>query len=109
MQRVVKPRNQRSKRALDAREPKAIENDKVSIFVKGQKCSETVKACMKDFHALKRPNAVTVSLFRLKRQRYLRFYLCYTMLPFVYSSNRSSSGYPLLAWKSKILRMDRFK
>ena len=59
MQRVVKPRNQRSKRALDAREPKAIENDKVTIFVKGQKCSDTVKACMKDFHALKRPHAVT--------------------------------------------------
>ncbi len=60
MQRVVKPRNQRSKRALDAREPKAIENDKATIFVRGQKCSETVKSCMKDFHSLKRPNAVMV-------------------------------------------------
>ena len=66
MQRVVKPRNQRSKRALDAREPKAIENDKTTIFVRGQKCSETVKSCMKDFHALKRPNSVMVNM--LKKQ-----------------------------------------
>ena len=71
MQRVVKPRNQRSKRALDAREPKAIENDKVTIFVKGQQCSETVKACMKDFHALKRPHAVTVSFAIISKESFI--------------------------------------
>jgi len=60
MQRVVKPRNQRSKRALLKREPKAIENDKSTIFVRGQKCSETVKDCMKDFHSLKRPDSIMV-------------------------------------------------
>ena len=60
MQRVVKPRNQRSKRALQKREPKAIENDKTTIFVRGQKCSETVKNCMKDFHSLKRPDSIMV-------------------------------------------------
>ena len=64
MQRVVKPRNQRSKRALEKREAKAIENDKATIFVRGQKCSETVKTCMKDFHSLKRPNSIMVLRFR---------------------------------------------
>ena len=43
MQRVVKPKNQRSKRGLEAREPKAVENTKKAIFLKGAKCSEKVQ------------------------------------------------------------------
>jgi len=42
MQRVVKPRNKRSQRALEAREPKAIESSKKVLIVRGNKCSEKV-------------------------------------------------------------------
>jgi len=57
LQRVVKPRTQRSKRALEEREPKAIENTKSALFVRGAKCSETVQSCMKDLCTLKKPNS----------------------------------------------------
>ncbi len=57
MQRVVKPKNQRSKRALEEREPKALENNKSALFVRGAKCSETVLKCMKDLHTLKKPDS----------------------------------------------------
>ena len=56
IQRFVKPKNQRSKRALEAREPKAIENAKSAIFIRGPKSSEMVMKAMRDLHALKKPN-----------------------------------------------------
>ena len=56
MQRVVKPRTQRAKRALEAREPKAIENAKKALFLKGTKSSDRLRRCMRDLGALKRPN-----------------------------------------------------
>ena len=56
IQRIVKPKNQRSKRALEAREPKAIENAKSAIFIRGPKSSELVMQAMRDLHALKKPN-----------------------------------------------------
>ena len=40
--RVKKPKNQRSKRALEEREPKAIENTKTALFVRGSTCSDLV-------------------------------------------------------------------
>jgi hypothetical protein len=42
MQRVVKPRTKRAQRALEAREPKAIEGSKKVLLVRGHKCSEKV-------------------------------------------------------------------
>jgi len=57
--RVVKPKNKRSKRALEAREPKAIENTKTSVFVRGAKCSQLVQDCMKDLNTLKKPNSIS--------------------------------------------------
>jgi len=56
--RVVKPRTKRSKRALEDREPKAIENTKTAVMVRGQKCSQMVRDCMKDLVTLKKPSAV---------------------------------------------------
>ena len=56
IQRVVKPRNQRSKRALEAREPKAVENAKSAIFIRGPKSSDVVMTAMRDIHAIKKPN-----------------------------------------------------
>ena len=47
VKRVVKPKNQRSKRALEEREPKAIEVVKETLLIKGQKCSETVQKALK--------------------------------------------------------------
>ncbi|KAL0572070.1 rRNA-binding ribosome biosynthesis protein rpf2 [Marasmius crinis-equi] len=61
MLRVVKPRNARSKRALDAREPKEVEDARTAIFVKGTHTGEVVKNVMKDLMALKRPDAISFS------------------------------------------------
>ena len=58
LNRVVKPKNQRSKRALEVREPKAIENTKTAIFVRGATCNDLVFKCMKDISALKKPHSV---------------------------------------------------
>lgn len=57
IQRVVKPRNQKSKRALENREPKAVENTRKTLFVKGQNVSKTVLGCMKDLYVLKKSTA----------------------------------------------------
>ncbi|KAJ2933143.1 hypothetical protein H1R20_g3944, partial [Candolleomyces eurysporus] len=53
-----KPRNARSKRAMEAREPKEVEDPRTIIFVKGTHTGETVKAVFKDLMALKRPHAI---------------------------------------------------
>ncbi|KAJ8095053.1 rRNA-binding ribosome biosynthesis protein rpf2 [Marasmius tenuissimus] len=59
MLRVVKPKNARSKRALEAREPKEIEDARTAIFVKGTHAGEVVNNVMKDLMALKRPDAIS--------------------------------------------------
>jgi len=59
MNRVVKPKNKRVKRALEDREPKAIENTKTALFVRGANCSELVQNCMKDLCVLKKPNSIS--------------------------------------------------
>lgn len=61
MLRVVKPRNARSKRALEAREPKEIEDPRTAVFVKGSSTGEVVGKVMKELMALKRPNAISFS------------------------------------------------
>ncbi|EJD06174.1 Brix-domain-containing protein [Fomitiporia mediterranea MF3/22] len=61
MLRVVKPRNARSKRALEAREPKEVEDPRTAIFVKGTSTGETLNAVMKELMALKRPHAISFS------------------------------------------------
>jgi hypothetical protein len=43
-----KPRNARSKRALDAREPKEAEDPRTAIFVRGTHPGEKVNNVMKD-------------------------------------------------------------
>jgi len=59
LNRVAKPKNQRSKRALEEREPKAIENTKTAIFVRGSSCSDLVFRCMKEISLIKKPYAVS--------------------------------------------------
>ena len=43
-----KPKNARSKRALQAREPKEVEDPRTAIFVKGTHAVEKVNAVMKE-------------------------------------------------------------
>ena len=47
LKRVEKTKTQKGKRALEDREPKAIENTKTAIFVRGTNCSDLVMKCMK--------------------------------------------------------------
>ena len=58
--RCRKPKNARSKRVLDARMPKEIEDARTAIFVKGSHTGETLNAVMRElvrgvlfFHHLK--------------------------------------------------------
>ncbi|KAK5987349.1 Ribosome biogenesis protein RPF2 [Cladobotryum mycophilum] len=57
MLRQVKPRNARSKRALEKREPKAIENPKTCLFLRGNNCSQVVQDAMNDLFAMRQPLA----------------------------------------------------
>lgn len=55
MKRVVRPKTGKSKRALEAREPKAVENTKTALVIRGKKTSDKVLHFLKDVHALKKP------------------------------------------------------
>ncbi|KAH9029549.1 Brix-domain-containing protein [Lactarius hengduanensis] len=67
MLRVVKPKNARSKRALEAREPKEVEDPRTVIFVRGSHPGEVVGSVMKELMALKRPHAISFSKKNLVR------------------------------------------
>lgn len=56
--RLRKPRNARSKRALEKREPQVNENPKTTLFLRGEKCSQIIQLALADLHSLKRPLAV---------------------------------------------------
>ena len=58
LKRVEKTKTQKGKRALEDREPKAIENTKTAIFVRGTNCSDLVMKFMKDISSLKKPFTV---------------------------------------------------
>ncbi|KAH6898914.1 Brix domain-containing protein [Thelonectria olida] len=57
MLRQVKPRNARSKRALEKREPKAVENPKTCLFLRGTTCSQIVQDALNDLHQMRQPLA----------------------------------------------------
>ncbi|CAB4063937.1 RPF2 [Lepeophtheirus salmonis] len=61
IQRVVKPRNKKSRRALEEREPKAIETLKQALIIRGSHTSETVREVLKDLATLKKPHAISFS------------------------------------------------
>ena len=50
--RYRKPKNARSKRALQAREPKEVEDPRTAIFVKGTHAGERVNEVMKELVSL---------------------------------------------------------
>ena len=47
-----KPKTQRAKRALEKRESKIHENDKIAMFIKGGRTSEQVSQALKDLVSL---------------------------------------------------------
>lgn len=53
-----KPKNARSKRELAKREPRARENPKTTLFLRGPSSSSLVNHLLTDLHALKRPFCV---------------------------------------------------
>ncbi|KAL3417586.1 Ribosome biogenesis protein RPF2 [Phlyctema vagabunda] len=57
MLRQIKPRNARSKRALDKRAPKAIENPKTALFLRGTSCSQITQNAITDLYQLRIPLA----------------------------------------------------
>lgn len=57
MLRQIKPRNARSKRALEKRAPKAIENPKTVLFLRGTTCSQVTQDALADLFALRQPLA----------------------------------------------------
>jgi len=61
IQRVVKPRTQRARRALDKRAPKIIENTKQCILMHGKNTSDVVRQCMRDIYALKKQDSIHLS------------------------------------------------
>lgn len=85
MQRIVKPKTQQAKRALEKRAPKLVENTKSALFLKGGHTSEIITRILKDFYALKKGNAI---LF--KRKNVLRPFEDQTSLEFFSEKNDSS-------------------
>ncbi|XP_075872489.1 ribosome production factor 2 homolog [Nelusetta ayraudi] len=55
---VVKPKTKRSKRFLESRAPKLVEDVKTAMIMKGGNTSLTITRALKDIFALKKPNAV---------------------------------------------------
>lgn len=58
MLRTAKPKNARSKRALDKRAPKIIENAKRALFVPGSTSNKFLHDLMVDLEGLKKPDAI---------------------------------------------------
>jgi ribosome production factor 2 len=84
-QGVVKPKNRRVKRALEARAPKLIENTKSALFVRGGHTSETVTQALKDVSGFKKPHAVM-----LRRKNILRPFEDPTSLEFLSQKSDAS-------------------
>lgn len=57
MLRQIKPRNARSKRALEKRAPKEKENPKTCLFLRGTTCSQVTQDALADLFSLRQPLA----------------------------------------------------
>ncbi|PVV05378.1 hypothetical protein BB560_000105 [Smittium megazygosporum] len=77
MATVLKAKNARSKRALEKREPKVIENPKTVMLVRGSKTSNIVQQALRDLCALKKPYSISLSkrneLFPFENETPLEF------------------------------------
>ncbi|KAI1433169.1 ribosome biogenesis protein RPF2 [Xylaria sp. CBS 124048] len=57
MLREIKPKNARSKRALEKKAPKTVENPKSALFLRGTTCSQIAQDALTDLHSLRQPLA----------------------------------------------------
>ncbi|KAK3372496.1 Brix domain-containing protein [Podospora didyma] len=57
MLRQIKPRTARSKRVLEKRAPKAVENPKNALFLRGTTCSQITQDAIGDLYALRQVHA----------------------------------------------------
>ncbi|KAI1379616.1 Brix-domain-containing protein [Hypoxylon crocopeplum] len=57
MLRQIKPRNARSKRAIEKKAPKVVENPKTALFLRGTTCSQVVQDALTDLYSLRQPLA----------------------------------------------------
>ncbi|XP_061602533.1 ribosome production factor 2 homolog [Cololabis saira] len=55
---IIKPKTKRSKRFLESRAPKLVEDVKKVMMMKGGNTSQTVTQALKDLYSLKKPHAV---------------------------------------------------
>ncbi|KAI5852763.1 Brix domain-containing protein [Morchella snyderi] len=94
MIRTVKPRNARSKRALDDREAKLIENQKKTLFLSGTTTSELSRQALGDLHALKKPHAIKFT----KKNAVHPFE---DAAPLEFFSNKNDASFLVLATHSK--------
>ncbi|PIK54693.1 putative ribosome production factor 2-like [Apostichopus japonicus] len=85
MHRIVKPKNKRSKRFLDAKESQIIENTKTAMFIRGSQTSDVVNNALKEIYIMKKPNAV---MFTKKNN--IRPFEDFTSLEFFSNKNDAS-------------------
>jgi len=57
MLRQLKPANARSKRALEKRGPKVVENPKTALFLRGTTCSQVTQDALNDLYAMRQTHA----------------------------------------------------
>ena len=57
-QDIKRPLTAKGKRILEDRASKTIENDKKVLLIRGQTANDVVKKVLKDFYALKKPDAI---------------------------------------------------
>lgn len=58
MLQAIKPKNARSKRALDKKAPQLTENTKTALFLRYTSCSEISQLVLRDLNSLKRPLSI---------------------------------------------------
>ncbi|EMR11650.1 hypothetical protein PNEG_00088 [Pneumocystis murina B123] len=61
MLRAVKPRNARSKREIEKREPKIQESGRTVLFLRGSTTNRVIQTALLDLYLLKKPNAINFS------------------------------------------------
>ncbi|XP_048240328.1 ribosome production factor 2 homolog [Haliotis rufescens] len=94
IQRIVKAKTQRGKRALEKKEGKIFEDVKTTMFIKGGNTSMTVTQVLKELHMLKKPHAVS-----FKRKNVTRPFEDQTSLEFF--SDKSDNSLFLFGSHSK--------
>lgn len=85
MQRIVKPKNQRSKRFLERKESQIEENTKTAMFIRGSHTSDVVNNVIREIYLMKKPNAV---MFNKKNN--IRPFEDFTSMEFFSNKNDAS-------------------